>query len=235
MRHKCLFVTATSLVLIGTATAAISATEISTAEIKRLQNAAAVVRALRDQPDKGIPEKLWQKAACVVVIPDLKKGAFGIGGEYGRGVMDCRKDGHWGAPVFMELAKGSWGVQIGAAETDLVLLVMNREGAEKLLKNKVSLGADASIAAGPVGRAAAAATDVQMRAEIVSYSRSRGVFAGIDISGGVLGPDKDASTDVYGPNVDPAQIAFGSARPPAEAQPLLAELNRQAVATTGVK
>ncbi len=228
MGHRYLFAAATWLMTIGTATAA-----ISTAEIKRLENAAAVVRELRGQPDRGIPDKLWQRAACVIVIPDLKKAALGIGGEYGRGVMSCREAQHWSSAAFMQLAKGTWGAQIGGAEVDLVLLVMNRQGAEKLLNNKVSLGADASIAAGPVGRAAAAATDAQMSAEILSYSRARGVFAGIDLAGGVLGPDKDSNTDVYGPKVEPKEIAFGKVPAPAEAQPLVKELSRQAGATSG--
>src|SRR5262249_30473582 len=156
---------------------------ISTAEARRLESAAAVVRDLRAQADKdkGVPDKLWQRAACVAVIPDLKKAAIGIGGEYGRGVMSCRTGETWNSAVFMQLAKGSWGFQIGAAEVDLVMLVMNRDGAEKLLKNKVSLGADASVAAGPVGRAATAATDAELTAQIVSYSRTHGVFAGIDL------------------------------------------------------
>lgn len=228
MRHNYLFAAVAWLMSIGTASAA-----ISTAEVKRLQNAAAVVRDMRNQPDKGIPEKLWQRAACVVVIPDLKKAAFGIGGEFGRGVMSCRNGQRWSAPAFMQLAKGSWGFQIGAAEVDVVLLVMNRDGAEKLLKDKVSLGADASVAAGPVGRAAAAATDVQLSAEILSYSRARGVFAGVDISGGVLGPDKDSNTDAYRPDVDPKQIAFGHVPSPAQARPLVKELSRQTVGTSG--
>ena len=228
MRHTSLFVAAAWLAAIGTAAAA-----ISTAEVKRLQNAAAVVASMRDQPDKGIPDKLWQRTACVAVIPDLKKGAFGIGGEYGRGVMSCREGNHWGAPVFMQLAKGSWGLQIGAAEMDLVLLVMNRDGASKLLKDKVSLGADASVAAGPVGRAAAAATDAQLSAEILSYSRTKGVFAGIDISGGVLGPDKDANVDAYGANADAQKIAFGNTPAPTEAQAFLKQLSSQMVGTSG--
>lgn len=215
---------------IGTAAA-----DISTAEVKRLQAAAEVVRALRDSPDKGIPEKLWDRAECVAVIPGVKKAALGIGGEFGRGVMSCRKGDGWSAPLFMQLAKGSWGLQIGAAEIDLVLLVMNREGAEKLLNNKVTLGVGASVAGGPVGRAANAATDAQLRAEILSYSRARGVFAGIDISGGVLSPDKDANTDVYGPDADPKEIVFGDVPPPPEAKPLLHELSRQAVGTSGVR
>ena len=228
MQHKKFLVATAWLAMIGTAAAA-----ISTAEIKRLQNAVSVVRALRDQPDNGIPEKLWDRAACAVVIPGLKKAAIGIGGDYGRGVMSCREGTRWSAPVFMQLAKGSWGLQIGAAEVDLVLLVMNREGTEKLLKNKVSLGADASVAAGPVGRAAAAGTDIQVTAEILSYSRARGVFAGIDISGGELGPDKDSNTDVYGPGVEPQQIAFGHVPRPPEAEPLIKELSRQPVGTSG--
>jgi lipid-binding SYLF domain-containing protein len=227
MRHK-VFPVIAWLTAIATVSAA-----ISTAELKRLQNATDVVRDMRNQSDRGIPEKLWEKAGCVVIVPDLKKAAFGIGGEYGRGVMSCRKAGGWGAPVFMQLEKGSWGFQIGATEIDLVLLVSNREGAEKLLSNQVALGADASAAAGPVGRSAAAATDIQMTAEILSYSRSRGVFAGIDISGGKLGPDKDANVDVYGAGANAKEIAFGTAKIPSEAQPLLKELSRQAVGTSG--
>jgi len=147
--------------------------------------------------------------------------------------MSCKTGDRWKAPVFMELAKGSWGLQIGAEEMDLVLLIMNREGAEKMLKNKVSLGADASVAAGPVGRAAAAATDAQMSAQVLSYSRTRGVFAGMDLSGGVLGPDKDANTDVYGANADAHAIAFGDVTTPPEAQSLLKQLAIGAVGTSG--
>jgi lipid-binding SYLF domain-containing protein len=228
--HQGVFVILAWLVAIGTAAAA-----ISTAEAKRLQSAAEVVRALRDRPDKGIPEKLSDRAECVIVIPGVKKAALGIGGEFGRGVMSCRNGAGWSAPLFMQLAKGSWGLQFGAAEIDLVLLVMNRHGAEKLLNNHVSLGVGASLAAGPVGRAADAATDAQMQAEILSYSRAHGIFAGIDISGGSLSPDKDANTDVYGPAVAPKAIVFGDVPPPPEAAPLLTELSRQATATTGVK
>jgi lipid-binding SYLF domain-containing protein len=163
--------------------------EVSKDEVKRLAESTTVLTELRDTPDKGIPPDLWEKARCVVVIPSLKKAAFGIGGEYGAGVMSCRHATAWSAPAFMQLAKGSWGFQIGAEEVDLVLLVMNERGVTKLLEDKVSLGADASLAAGPVGRAAAAATDAQMHAEILSYSRAQGLFAGIDVSGGVLQPD----------------------------------------------
>jgi lipid-binding SYLF domain-containing protein len=165
-----------------------------------------VVGELRDAPDRGIPGDLWQRAECVLVIPSLKKAAFLIGGEAGSGVMSCRGARGWSAPVFMHVGKGSFGLQIGAEEIDLVLLVMNRRGMDKLLQDKVSLGADVSVAAGPVGRAAQAATDARMNAEMLAYSRSHGVFAGIDLSGGVLRPDTEANARAYGPRVTAPDI-----------------------------
>jgi SH3 domain-containing YSC84-like protein 1 len=209
---------------------------LSSDEVKRLNDAATILTELRNSPDKGIPEELWTKAECVIVIPSMKKAAFVVGGEYGSGVMSCRaKD--WTAPVFMQLAKGSWGLQIGAQETDLVLLVMNRRGVDKLLEDKVSLGADASVAAGPVGRTAAAATDAQMRAEMLSYSRSSGVFAGIDLSGGVLRPDKEADARAYGAEVAARDVVTGTRRvePPAAASAFLRSLRRDVRATSGRK
>jgi len=211
--------------------------DLTKEEVKRLNEAGAVLTELRNVPDKGIPEDLWNKAECVVVIPSLKKGAFVVGGEYGAGVMSCRKGQQWSGPVFMQLAKGSWGLQIGAEQIDLVLLVMNRRGLNKLLQDKVSIGADASAAAGPVGRTAAAATDAQLHAEMLSYSRTQGVFAGIDLSGGVLRPDKDANAHAYGPDVEPRQIVMGeqhSARLDA-AEPFLKALRQETRATTGRK
>jgi lipid-binding SYLF domain-containing protein len=209
---------------------------LSTAEQNRLRDAAAVLRELRAVPDKGIPEELWSKAECVAVIPSMKKAALGIGGEYGRGVLSCRTSESWSAPLFLQLAKGSWGLQIGAQEIDLVLLVMNRRGVEKLLDNNISLGADASVAAGPIGRAANASTDLAMSAEMLAYSRSRGVFAGIDISGGVLKPDKDANTDAYGDSVKPRDVVFTSTvKAPPAAREFLTTLSRQALATSGRK
>jgi lipid-binding SYLF domain-containing protein len=205
-------------------------------EIKRLNEAGAVLSELRNAPDKGVPEELWEKAQCVIVIPGLKKAAFIVGGEYGSGVMSCQNGG-WSAPVFMQIAKGSWGAQIGAQETDLVLLVMNRRGVEKLLSDKVSLGADLSVAAGPVGRSGSAATDAQLNAEMLSYSRSRGLFAGIDLSGGVLRPDKDAIARAYGPNVTASDIVMGTKRVPVptEAASFMNALKREVRATTGKK
>jgi lipid-binding SYLF domain-containing protein len=204
-------------------------------EVKRLSEAGAVLDELRATPEKGIPDDLWNKAQCVIVIPSIKKGAFVVGGEYGKGVMSCRSARDWSAPVFMQLAKGSWGLQIGGEQIDLVMLVMNRRGLDKLLQDKVSLGGDASVAAGPVGRAGSAATDAQLHAEMLSYSRSQGVFAGIDLSGGVLRPDKDANTNTYGPDADPKSVVTGEHRV-AEADaagPFMRALRQEARATTG--
>jgi lipid-binding SYLF domain-containing protein len=206
-------------------------------EAKRLNEAGAVLTELRNSPDKGIPEELWNKAECIIVIPSIKKGAFVVGGEYGSGVMSCRNGREWSAPLFMQLAKGSWGLQIGAEQIDLVMLLMNRRGLDKLLQDKVSLGADASVAAGPVGRAGSAATDAQLHAEMLSYSRTQGVFAGIDLSGGVLRPDKDALAHAYGPNVTPSDVVQGQRHVAelTEASPFLRALRQETRATTGRK
>lgn len=206
---------------------------ISSGEAARLKDAADVVTAMRSGAD--IPENIWQKADCVAVIPSVKKAAFIFGGEYGRGALTCRQGRGWSAPAFMQLEKGSWGFQAGAEEVDLVLMVMNRSGVDKLLQDKVSLGAGASVAAGPVGRTAQAGTDVQMAAEILAYSRSRGIFAGLDLSGGVLAPDKEANASAYGPNVAVRDIVSGKTAAPPAARQLIAALNRTARATSGVK
>jgi lipid-binding SYLF domain-containing protein len=168
-----------------------------------------------------------------MVIPGVKKAAFVVGGEYGKGMMSCRAGERWSPPVFMQLAKGSWGFQAGVQEVDLVLLVMNESGAQKLLNNKVALGADASVAAGPLGAAGAVATDAMMTAEILSYSRARGVFAGIDLSGGVLRPDEDVNKAVYGPSASVRTILAGTEiSAPPEAAPFLAALSAAAPRST---
>jgi len=207
---------------------------LSKDEVTRLEDAATIIGELRDAPDNGIPQDLWKKAECVVVIPSMKKAAFVVGGEYGSGVMSCRTATDWSAPVFMQLAKGSWGLQIGAAQTDLVLLVMNRKGVDKLLKDKVALGVDASVAGGPVGRTATAATDAQMKAEMLSYSRTQGLFAGIDLSGGMLRPDKNALARAYGSAVTAREVIAGASgtKAPAAARAFLQALARDAKATT---
>jgi len=199
----------------------------STKEGKRIVEAAGVLKEIHAVPDKDIPQDLWDKAECVMVIPSLKKAAFVFGGEYGKGLMSCRHNGAWSAPIFMQLGKGSWGLQIGAQSIDLVLLVMNQAGAEKLLGNKVSLGAEASIAGGPVGRDARAATDAQLQAEILSYSRTQGLFAGINLSGGVVQSDEDDNRDLYGANFNAKEVLMsGTVKPPAATAPFMEALKR---------
>lgn len=218
--------TTTTLMIVLVGSVSLSAA-LSTKEAKRIQEAAAVLTEIHSIPDKDIPEDLWNKAECVMVVPSLKKAAFIVGGEFGKGVMSCRHDGRWSAPVFMELGKGSWGLQIGAESVDLVLLIMNSRGVEKLLQNKVSLGADASVAAGPVGRDARAATDAAMHAEILSYSRTHGLFAGIDLSGGVVKPDEDDTHDLYGRDVPAKAVLMDrTTSAPAAARPFMMALRR---------
>jgi lipid-binding SYLF domain-containing protein len=170
-------------------------------EQKRLEECGVVMQEVLNVPD-NIPQELLEKAECVIVIPSVKKLAFGVGASYGRGAMVCRRGekfrGPWGAPAMYALEGGSVGFQIGGQATDLILLVMNDRGMESILSSKVKLGADASVAAGPKGRDASADTDAWMRAEILSYSRSRGLFAGVSLEGSTLRPDDDASADVYG-------------------------------------
>ena len=192
----------------------------------RIEESATVLTEIHAAPDKDIPKELWDRATCVIVIPSVKKVAFIFGGEYGRGLMACRKGGGWSAPVFMGLQKGSWGAQIGGQSIDLVLLVNNERGMKKLLGNKVTLGAEASVAAGPVGRDARAATDAQMNSEILSYSRTQGLFAGINLSGGVLKPDNDDNEDVYGKKVTASAVLTGNTAAPAAFAPFVKALVR---------
>jgi len=181
-------------------------------EQKRLENAGVVMQEIMNVPD-NIPQQVLEKADCVIVFPSVLKAAFVVGASYGRGAMVCRTGEHfrgpWGAPAMFALEGGSIGFQIGGEATDLVLLVMNERGASSILNSKVKLGGDASIAAGPVGRDAAANTDAYMRAEILSYSRTRGLFAGISLEGSTLRPDDDATADVYGRKLTAKQIIEG--------------------------
>jgi SH3 domain-containing YSC84-like protein 1 len=178
-------------------------------EQKRLQECGVVMQEVLNVPD-NIPHELLEKAECVIVIPSVKKLALGIGADYGRGAMICRTGEHfrgaWGAPAMYALEGGSVGFQIGGEATDLVLLVMNGKGMDAILSSKVKLGADASVAVGPKGRDASADTDAWMRAEILSYSRSRGVFAGISLEGSTIRPDNEASEQVYGRAIKAADI-----------------------------
>jgi SH3 domain-containing YSC84-like protein 1 len=199
-------------------------------ESDRVENAGKVMGEILNAPD-GIPQDILDKADCVVILPSVLKFAIGIGGSYGRGVMTCRGGhdfkGPWGAPTMMALEGGSAGLQLGGNATDFVLLLMSPRSAENILKSKVKLGADASAAAGPVGRTASAATDVTLRAEILSYSRSRGLFAGISLEGSTLRPDNGANKNLYGKDVAAGDIVFNKAVPiPDSAKNLLATLQK---------
>jgi lipid-binding SYLF domain-containing protein len=199
-------------------------------EQKRLHNAGVVMHEIMNVPE-NIPQEVIEKAECVIVFPSVLKAAFIVGASYGRGAMVCRtgKDfrGPWGSPAMFALEGGSIGLQIGGQATDLVLLVMNDRGASSILSSKVKLGADASIAAGPVGRDAAANTDAYMRAEVLSYSRSRGLFAGISLEGSTLRPDDDATADVYGHKFTAREIVLGGEAPiPASGRLLVSVLQK---------
>jgi SH3 domain-containing YSC84-like protein 1 len=200
-------------------------------ETDRLENCGTVMKEIMDIPD-DIPQDLIDKAECVIIYPSVLKAAFVVGGSYGRGAMTCRTGEHytgpWSAPSMMALEGGSVGLQIGGQATDFVLLVMNPRGARAILKSKVKLGGDASVAAGPKGRTASAESDVTLRAEVLSYSRSRGLFAGISLEGSTVRPDDDANERVYGQNVSAEAIIFkGAVAVPSAAQKLVAFLNRK--------
>jgi lipid-binding SYLF domain-containing protein len=213
--------------LVASATATHASTGPS--ESDRLSAAAHVVQEIRG----NIPPSYWDRARCVAVIPDLKKAALVVGGEYGKGVMSCRAGDAWSAPVFLQLAKGSWGFQAGAEQVDVVMLIMNESGVQKLLRNKVNLGADASIAAGPLGAQGQVGTDAALTAEILSYSRAKGLFAGIDLSGGVLRPDDDANRAVYGADATPRTIlASREISAPPAASAFLASLTAASAPTS---
>ena len=199
-------------------------------ESDRVENAGKVMKEILNAPD-GIPQSVLDKADCIVILPSVLKFAIGFGGSYGRGVMTCRGGakfhGRWGAPTMMALEGGSAGLQLGGNATDFILLLMSPRSAENILKSKVKIGGDASAAAGPVGRTASAETDVTLRAEILSYSRARGLFAGISLAGSTLRPDNGANKNLYGKDVSASDIVFKKAVPvPDSAKQLLATLQK---------
>ncbi len=200
-------------------------------EAERLQESYVVLKAILGMPDKGIPHDLLNKAECVIVVPSVKKAAFVAGASYGRGVMTCRTGpdwrGPWSAPAFYAIEGGSFGLQIGVQATDFVLLIMNEQGAKSVLSSKVKLGGDASVAAGPVGRATSAETDIVMKAEILSWSRNKGLFAGISLAGSTLRSDDDANKNLYGKDLNAKQIiAEKAVKTPAAGKSLVSLLNR---------
>ncbi len=199
-------------------------------ERDRVKDSGQVLKEILDAPDKGIPKSVMDGSKCVIILPSVKKVAIGIGGSYGRGVMTCRTGddykGPWSAPIMMASSGGSVGFQIGGQATDFVIIVMNDGGARSLLNSKVKLGADASVAAGPVGRTAEASTNGSMQAQMLSYSRSQGVFGGVSLSGSTLRPDGDANENLYGQKVTPEEIIAGKVPMPAEAQQLIDDLQK---------
>jgi SH3 domain-containing YSC84-like protein 1 len=202
---------------------------------KRLNAAADVLKEIMSAPDKGIPQDLLDKAACAVIVPNVKKGAFIVGAKYGRGFIICRHqngDG-WSAPAGVKVEGGSLGFQIGGSETDVVMLLMNQAAIEKLLSSKFTIGADASVAAGPVGRTSSAATDAQLHAEILTYSRARGLFAGVSLEGATLRPDDDANKDMYGKEMSNKDVVLGNVKTPRSAARLIAELNKHSSRRAG--
>jgi lipid-binding SYLF domain-containing protein len=195
---------------------------------ERLTSSADVLKEIMDAPDKGIPQNLLDDAYCVVIVPSVKKLAFGFGGKYGRGFATCRRTNRagWGAPAAVRLEGGSFGFQIGGSETDVVMLVMSADGMQHLLESKFTLGGSAAVAAGPVGRDVSAKTDAQMSAKILTYSRSRGVFAGLSLGGATLRNDLDTNKELYGKNLQNKEILLQNVKPPASADQLVTELNR---------
>ena len=195
---------------------------------KRLNDAAEVLTEVMSAPDKGIPQEMIEHAHCIVIVPDLKTGAFIVGGKYGKGYLSCRNKGGkgWSAPGTVRIEGGSVGFQIGGSSTDLIMLVMNERGADKLLSSKFTLGAEGSVAAGPVGRTATAQTDAQMHADILSWSRSQGLFAGVALEGATLRQDLDDNNTIYGKKFENRQIVMGHKRVPASAMKLINLLNR---------
>ena len=194
----------------------------------RVQAAADVLNAIQSAPDSGVPNEILSRADCVAVVPSMLKGGFVVGGKYGRGLASCRTPKGWSTPAFFTVKGGSFGFQIGGQAVDLVMLIMNNEGMQRLLSSQFALGADASVAAGPVGRHAEGNTDWKMRAQVLTYSRARGVFAGVSLNGAVVKQDKDSTRDFYGHMVTFKAALTGEVDPPAAANPFLSSLAKWA-------
>jgi lipid-binding SYLF domain-containing protein len=193
-------------------------------DVNRTQKAAQVFKEIMNTPDQGIPSNLLESAKCIAIIPGDKKFAFVFGGSYGRGIATCRTEHGWSAPMFVAIDGGSVGYQIGGSSTDIVMLFMNDHALQSLLKDKFKLGADASVAAGPVGRSASASTDLKLNAEILSYSRSKGAFAGVSLDGAKMQADKSGDEAMYGHDVNRHEILDGKVAVPASARELVEEL-----------
>src|SRR6201981_2476797 len=210
-----------AMLSLGTLCWAGSAREDAT---ERLQNATNVLHEIMGMPDKGIPEEVREHAKCIAVVPHMVKGGFVFGGKGGKGVATCRTANGWSAPAFITISGGSWGLQIGVEAVDVVLIIQNEKGMQKLLSSNFHLGADASAAAGPVGRHAEAGTDWKMDTEILTYSRAKGAFAGLTLEGASIRQDNDSRHAIYGHNVTTRALLLGKVTVPAAAQPFLAEV-----------
>jgi lipid-binding SYLF domain-containing protein len=197
-------------------------------DVERVQNAADVFKEIMATPDKAIPQELLESAKCIAIVPGEKEAAFVFGGRYGKGVATCRTAHGWSAPLFITVGGGSFGFQIGASSTDVVMLVMNDKGMKSLLSDKFKIGADASVAAGPVGRHVAAGTDVKLTAEILTYSRSKGIFAGISLDGAVVEADHRGDRSMYGDRITRSEILDGKVRIPSAGRPLVREVEQYA-------
>lgn len=196
------------------------------ATIDRLRDSGASLQQLMNAPDSRVPDEVLKSAKCVAVVPDMVKGGFIVGAQHGRGVATCRTGNGWSAPAFFALSGGTWGAQIGAESIDLVMLVMNDKGMQELLSNQFKLGAEGGVAAGPVGREAQASTDWKLKAEVLTYSRARGVFAGLDLSGAVMKPDHDSTVAFYGSEIPFRTILTGGERITADARPFVASVQQ---------
>ena len=196
---------------------------------KRIAAASNVLEEIMSTPDKAIPDKVMRESECIAVVPSMIKVALGIGGSHGKGVATCRTPNGWSAPAPITITGGSWGLQLGGQAVDIVMVVTNEKGMQNLLSSKFKLGADASVAAGPVGRDAAADTDWKMKAEVLTYSRARGIFAGIDLSGTAVTQDKDETRVLYGKMLDFADILDGKVTPTKSAEPFLATVRKYSI------
>ncbi|HTQ57157.1 MAG TPA: lipid-binding SYLF domain-containing protein [Bryobacteraceae bacterium] len=223
------------LLILTVAAASCSSLLLADSAQERLRDSAAVFREIMSAPDQGIPQDLLNKASCVVVVPGLKKGAFIVGGEFGKGFVVCRRRDAmgWEDPAAIRVEGGSVGFQIGGQSTDVVMLIMNEGGMRNLEKDKFTLGADASVAAGPVGRTAEANTDAYMHAEILAWSRTRGVFAGVALKGATLRPDMDENKQLYGQRLTTREVLHSHMATPQAARPLIAELDRYSMRKQG--
>jgi lipid-binding SYLF domain-containing protein len=221
---RCLLAASISSLLLGASWAADESNKSDIA--KRIDASAKVLTEIMGTPDKAIPDKVMSKAKCIAVIPSMVKIAVGFGGNHGKGVATCRTANGWSAPAPITITGGSWGLQLGGQAVDLVMVVMNQQGMDHMLSSKFKLGADASAAAGPVGRDAGADTDIKMRSEVLTYSRARGLFAGVDLSGAALTQDKDETRLLYGKFVPFSDILHGGVEPTAASEPFLAAVRK---------